>query len=764
MEDAFSVQPQRVGYARLDLKRQAAQGGAIIAANTDFHHCLGLDEGTALGKSIAELIPQWNGQHMEDQEASPRWHWGPVGQSEQPHLSIMIPEDGQWHVLCLALPVQEWEEQQMRAQTIFTMAPIGLCHFDARGKVFDLNPTFSEVIGSKREHIIGVDLLQLPERSVVSGVKQALAGKPAYFEGRYTAVTSGKTTPVRAVFVPISVGGDSRGGVAMVEDRSHEEDTKGQLQQRVKELACYNGISEDMHKELSQEEFVRRVADHVRQALRRPEHCRVAVHTESVHVSTGDQTDYQGCMDIPIPHGDGRQSMITVCYRGGLGPVREERALVEHAASFVGLWMERVDARENLKRSEAQFRGLVENAHEVFLQVTEDGICCYVSPNWPSLLGYSVADAKHRSLLDFIHQEDREKAEAGFRLAMERQFSGQLQVRFVSRQGQIVWTAVSGYAVNDGTRPWMNVIVRDITEQVKAEAAREESESRFQALFNNTENVAVQGFDAQGFVRYWNPASETLYGYAAREAVGRHLLDLIVPQSQKEDVWQYFQAMVENGRALPARELHLCRSDGAGVVVYSSHSVVQRPGYPLEIFSMDIDISERKRAEERLQLLATTDELTGLHNRRHFLDQAHREIERAQRYGTVLSLLIIDIDHFKEINDQHGHSAGDTALQHIAALMSSQKRDTDILGRIGGEEFALLLPSTTRDSAETMAQRLRRAAADQPLICQDCRLRFTLSIGGAEYGPEHNSFDALFRAADKALYQAKQQGRNRVQI
>ncbi len=199
VEDAFSVQPQRVGYARLDLKRQAAQGGAIIAANTDFHRCVGLDEGTALGKSIAELIPQWNGQHMEDQEASPRWHWGPVGQSEQPHLSIMIPEDGQWHVLCLALPVQEWEEQQMRAQTIFTMAPIGLCHFDARGKVFDLNPTFSEVIGSKREHIIGVDLLQLPERSVVSGVKQALAGKPAYFEGRYTAVTSGKTTPVRAV-------------------------------------------------------------------------------------------------------------------------------------------------------------------------------------------------------------------------------------------------------------------------------------------------------------------------------------------------------------------------------------------------------------------------------------------------------------------------------------------------------------------------------------------------------------------------------------
>lgn len=173
---------------------------------------------------------------------------------------------------------------------------------------------------------------------------------------------------------------------------------------------------------------------------------------------------------------------------------------------------------------------------------------------------------------------------------------------------------------------------------------------------------------------------------------------------------------------------------------------------------------ELRRQKEAAEHAARIDPLTGLLNRRAFSEAADSEIRQAQRYELPLSLVAIDLDHFKSINDSLGHSGGDAVLQHFSRLMVEQLRAVDLVGRLGGEEFALLLPSTGAQAAAQAAQRLREAvAASRPLI-QGSEFGYSASFGVAELDPQHPRLDELLGRADAALYVAKRHGRNRVEL
>jgi diguanylate cyclase (GGDEF)-like protein len=154
--------------------------------------------------------------------------------------------------------------------------------------------------------------------------------------------------------------------------------------------------------------------------------------------------------------------------------------------------------------------------------------------------------------------------------------------------------------------------------------------------------------------------------------------------------------------------------------------------------------------------------MTELHNRRHFLDLAEAEWQRFQRYQRPLSLLILDIDNVKFINDKLGHEAGDQAIAHLASLAKVDKRPSDVLARIGGDECALLLPETDIQQASLVAERLRERVAQSPLGEGEERLKITVSIGAAGATLSMSGVQALLKAADEALYRAKFLGRNRV--
>jgi diguanylate cyclase (GGDEF)-like protein len=210
---------------------------------------------------------------------------------------------------------------------------------------------------------------------------------------------------------------------------------------------------------------------------------------------------------------------------------------------------------------------------------------------------------------------------------------------------------------------------------------------------------------------------------------------------------------VQSGDSTP---MDLRMTDGT---VLRCHLAVLPEGGRMLIYS---DVTDIVRNAQELERLATTDGMTGIYNRRHFLALADIEWSRTCRYNRPLSFMIFDVDYFKSINDQFGHQAGDDVIVHLANVASSCKRAPDVLARIGGEEFALLLPETDLLQAQAMAERLRSEVASRPLTSASQSIPATVSIGIAERSPEITSMTQLMRAADGALYEAKRTGRNRI--
>ena len=188
-------------------------------------------------------------------------------------------------------------------------------------------------------------------------------------------------------------------------------------------------------------------------------------------------------------------------------------------------------------------------------------------------------------------------------------------------------------------------------------------------------------------------------------------------------------------------------------------------GRPLHLVGTHTDITSQKVAESKLRELAITDPLTGMFNRRHFLERLDNARALSERLGDYpVSVLMIDIDHFKLVNDAHGHHAGDGVLQHFASLIGSVLRKTDTAGRIGGEEFAILLPGTGPAAAGTFAERLRVRVADNPVRAGGRHIPVTVSIGVSAVMRGDGGGTDVLRRADEALYEAKLAGRNRVQL
>jgi diguanylate cyclase (GGDEF)-like protein len=178
------------------------------------------------------------------------------------------------------------------------------------------------------------------------------------------------------------------------------------------------------------------------------------------------------------------------------------------------------------------------------------------------------------------------------------------------------------------------------------------------------------------------------------------------------------------------------------------------------------EIAQKKILEEELRAIAMIDSLTGVYTRRQLLEFGGNELKRFLRTEHSLSLLILDIDHFKKINDTYGHSVGDSALKHFSEVCKNSLRTTDIIGRIGGEEFVIIMPDTEVEEGYSVAERVRTNISETPFIIDDSEIAFalTVSIGLYQFTKHDHSFEHALSKADSALYEAKGAGRNNVTI
>jgi len=207
---------------------------------------------------------------------------------------------------------------------------------------------------------------------------------------------------------------------------------------------------------------------------------------------------------------------------------------------------------------------------------------------------------------------------------------------------------------------------------------------------------------------------------------------------------------------------HAISASGFLLLSYGAVRAFQTTRSFATVYSQEIIMRQLEAANERLTLMATTDSLTGIANRRHFFERAGEELIRASRSDKPLCLLVLDIDHFKDVNDTHGHQAGDTVLRKMTGSIDEMLRGSDLFGRLGGEEFGILLPDTDMPAAIAIAERIRRRVARLVITHDTLKLSVTVSLGVAQFPSDGERFDALFAEADRRLYSAKESGRNRV--
>jgi len=325
--------------------------------------------------------------------------------------------------------------------------------------------------------------------------------------------------------------------------------------------------------------------------------------------------------------------------------------------------------------------------------------------------------------------------------------------------GSVMWNEVSISPLDVDGRQCALVVAVDVTIRREGERLLRESDERFRALLKDVPGVAIQGFGLDGTVNYWNLASETLYGYSENEAIGRDLLELVVPPELRESVRSAIDGVAQGGW-VQIGEMEMMRKDGTRVPVYSSHTAVRRAGLPTELFCIDIDLSERKQHEDELMRIASYDNLTGLPNRNLLADLMGQQCARANRSGRGFAFCYLDLDEFKPINDQFGHAIGDRVLVTIAERLRSLVRAGDVVGRLGGDEFVLLLGDLVRGAD---LERRLRAILDwigEPIKVDALTVQVAASIGVTLYPEDSSDPDILLRHADQAMYRAKAQGRN----
>jgi diguanylate cyclase (GGDEF)-like protein/PAS domain S-box-containing protein len=226
------------------------------------------------------------------------------------------------------------------------------------------------------------------------------------------------------------------------------------------------------------------------------------------------------------------------------------------------------------------------------------------------------------------------------------------------------------------------------------------------------------------------------------------------------------RALIDQQTSFYDCEYRVRHKDGHWVWIASRGKLVQSadPSQLQRIVGTKMDITLRKTAELALLTLNSTDYLTGAATRRHFFEMAERECARAVRHGSPLSLLALDLDHFKRINDEFGHAVGDLVLMSFVRTVASFLRSTDLCGRIGGEEFCILLPQTDQAGAAALASRILAGVRGAPTLLPARALHYTASLGISSLSDQNATFDGLLRAADKALYRAKALGRDREEM
>jgi diguanylate cyclase (GGDEF)-like protein/PAS domain S-box-containing protein len=306
------------------------------------------------------------------------------------------------------------------------------------------------------------------------------------------------------------------------------------------------------------------------------------------------------------------------------------------------------------------------------------------------------------------------------------------------------------------------VMLDDISDQVAQERRLKQADSWMAAIFSGVTDFACFTLDRAGRIDSWNESGRRRTGFSEQEVIGQPLSIFRPPAERATDCWpDQLEGARREGWHLQDGSCR--RRDGSQfwsqtLVSLLDGAVKQQGGFAVVLR----DVTEHKMSTEEIRRLLTQDHLTGAANRARFFDAAAIEMERWKRARTRFSLVMLDVDHFKSINDTYGHAAGDAVLQALVQSCQAILRPGDTLARFGGEEFVALLPGTPPAEATAIAQRLCDTIARNPVAFERETIAITASAGVATIDDQTPDLNGVLKSADTCLYRAKQSGRNQV--
>ena len=435
---------------------------------------------------------------------------------------------------------------------------------------------------------------------------------------------------------------------------------------------------------------------------------------------------------------------------------------------------------ERLREKEAVMRGMVENVIDGFYRGGIDGVLTFCSPSAARIFGYSSPEEMvGLNIAETFYYDPQERAKVLEDL-MRHKIITNYRATLKRKDGAPFAAETNSRIVMDesGTPVAVEGVFRDVTERLRAEEKLQQSEYYYRMLFETT-GAATLIIQEDSTIRRCNSHFEKLSGYGKAEIEKRMKWSQFVAPEDLERMREYHEARGRDEQG-PPNEYDFVFLDSRGNRKFVRVFVEFLEGSKERIASL-IDMTERnkmeqelRKSEERYRCMAITDALTGLYNRRHFYSLAENEVQRSRRNGSDVAVIMLDVDHFKRVNDDFGHDAGDMALQEVAKRIRTVTRTIDVPSRYGGEEFLILLPETDLEGALQVAERLRAELALLSFTTESSRFDLTASLGvnalcnedaacptGEEETPRQ-TLERMIKGADKALYEAKRAGRNTV--
>ena len=450
--------------------------------------------------------------------------------------------------------------------------------------------------------------------------------------------------------------------------------------------------------------------------------------------------------------------------------IREESKVVvgeDGQALYVQGYLEDVTERRAAERdlatSERRLRMVTDNMNDVIFLYGMDRRVRYVTPSFEELTGYTVEELFERNFLKDVHPDDEARMLPLWRSVFDGESYTGAEFRIINRDGREKWCWSAGSPVRDANGEQIGVQIRDadITARKRAELRLRASEERSRLIIDTTED-AFLALDSEALAMEWNRAAGEMFGFERDEVIGRDIVSLVFAQESHEAMAELLNRAAAAGPDAdhPAAELVGRRRGGEEFPV----EVALWPlwaGEELTFNAFIRDITERKLREERVTFLAYHDQLTGLPNRTMFEHHLDLVLARASHDGTAAALLYLDVDKFKQVNDTFGHDAGDELLKEVARRLRAAARASDLVVRLGGDEFLIVLGDVPAESAASVAEGVARRvcrAFERPFDVGD-GFSTSASIGIGLFPVDAHDAKTLLSAADLGMYASKRAGR-----